>query len=245
MKVEKKTRNGGGTKVYSCNAPACTVQARRAERGLPDVGRTILPGMEYLTWKPRMGGRRFRHAECGYPRPSELTTSDKLSQLYAATEAAEDSISAWAPGEDDNDPSELQDVLRTCAEEVRAVGEGYRESAQNIEDGFGHRTYQCDELEGKADELDGFADSLEQAADGMEEFDADTARPEAEQAVAQELLGVAHIEHSEIMEQLEAADIDTGDPYTTAVDAKLAEAREEWAERVRQEAQDALGECPM
>jgi DnaJ-class molecular chaperone len=46
---------------------------------------------------------------------------------------------------------------------VRDLAEEKRESAQNIENGFGHPTYQSEELTQQADDLETWADDIEQA----------------------------------------------------------------------------------
>lgn len=65
-----------------------------------------------------------------------------------------------------------------CGIEIKPGGEVYRESAQNMEDGFGHETYQSAELNEKADALESAADEIESAALDLEEFDEDAARQE-------------------------------------------------------------------
>jgi hypothetical protein len=134
----------------------------------------IKKGDSYRWWKHRFGGggKRVRcmDANCR-PRQSELTTSDKLSRVYAVAENVEDAIAAF------RDSHEVEDLKSACtdgAEELRAVAEEYRESAQNIEDGFnGNRVPMCDELEEKADHLDGVADELESAGDNLPELESE------------------------------------------------------------------------
>ena len=106
--------------------------------------------------------------ECA-PKSSDLTQSDKLGRMYEAQEMVE---AATGDGQ-----QALVDALNEAAGLVREVAEDYRESAQNIEDGFGHRTYQCDELDERADEVEAWADELENAAqevEGMESEETET-----------------------------------------------------------------------
>ena len=59
-------------------------------------------------------------------------------------------------------------------------------SASNMEDGFGHSTYQSDELNEKADSLEGAADEFDEDSardDAKEDLGEDATEEEIEQAV--------------------------------------------------------------
>ena len=116
-------------------------------------------GYKHVTLKtgPRSSWQRKRCSKCPSWRPSELTTS-KRGGVYAAQEAFEDEVAMM---DCDTDPEELLHALQSCADSIREVAEEYRESASNIEDGFGHATFMSEELEGTADELESWADELE------------------------------------------------------------------------------------
>jgi hypothetical protein len=58
---------------------------------------------------------------------------------------------------------DVTSALSEVAEEIRSLAEEKRESAGNIEDGFGHATSASDELNEQADTLDGWADDVENA----------------------------------------------------------------------------------
>jgi hypothetical protein len=113
------------------------------------------------------------------------------------------------------------------AEGVREVAEEYRESASNMEEGFGHATSMTEELEEKADELDSWADDVENALDGEDDFDEEAARKDAKELA------------------------DTYDPETAEaptddeLDEAVEEARTEWADGIRSTAEDAVNECPV
>lgn len=55
----------------------------------------------------------------------------------------------------------VKEQIQMVADAANSVAEQYRESADNIESGFGHPTYQSEELAGKADELESWASELE------------------------------------------------------------------------------------
>lgn len=143
-------------------------------------GKEIKPGDPYKWVKPKSGPyggtKRVRCQACPSWRPSELTSSGALSTLYAAQEAAGDDLAAW----DQESLDDLRSILEALAEGVREAGGVYRESAENMEQGFGHETSMSAELTEKADALDGLADEVESAADELEEWDEDAAKGEIE-----------------------------------------------------------------
>jgi hypothetical protein len=134
--------------LLRCDFPACEH---------PD--RAIQIGQSYKWIKPKSGpygGRQMnRHAE----HPS-WQVWDYSSSLSARTQQI--SHNAWADfPESATEVDEMTDWAASVAEEIRGLAEEKRESASNIEDGFGHETYQSDELNSTADELDGWADEVE------------------------------------------------------------------------------------
>lgn len=101
------------------------------------------------------GGRKLnRHAGCPTWNPWEYSNSldARISQIQSAF------AEKFAQVED---PEALNDALSNAAEMARELAEEKRESASNIEDGFGHATYQSDELNELADNLDSWADDIE------------------------------------------------------------------------------------
>lgn len=124
-------------------------------------------GQAYNWIKSRYGPKRSRHAACRPFRPSDLTSNDKLSSLYLIQETIEDEVSAWGLLES-TDISDLVAALDQGASDAREVAEAFRESAENLESGFGHPTSQSEELASNGDEVDGWADELEQLSSGLE-----------------------------------------------------------------------------
>jgi hypothetical protein len=144
-------------------------------------GTEIEPGMPYKHITPKSGpygGRqRNRCMPCPTWRPSETTGSQHLAAIYGAQEAAEDSLAEW---EADQGVDALSEILTALAEGLGEAVESYNESADNIEDGFGHETSMSAELREKAESVESAASDIESAADELEEFDEDTATDEAE-----------------------------------------------------------------
>lgn len=129
-------------------------------------GHEIQPGESYKHAKPRYGGARYWCHKCT-PRPSDLASNDREATVLAAMEGVEDQIDAT----DKSNLADLVTTLQSAAEEIRGVGEEYQESAQNIEEGFGHSTSQSEEIADKASQIEDLASELENAASEIEDLE--------------------------------------------------------------------------
>ena len=161
--------------------------ARARKDGKPDrtchtCRQPITPGQSYYWNQPsRFSSRYDWHADCLAPRGSVLESNEKRSQAMAAFEDGYDSlhsinVQAYVP-EEDRDPDaqglidEIGSIGMAVAEGVREAAEMWRESAQAIEDGFQHETYQSQEMNDHADVYDSVADEAEQIHDQVDEYD--------------------------------------------------------------------------
>lgn len=130
-----------------CDFPGCGVG--------PQPGQ-IVPGQAYKHITPKSGPyggtQRNRHEE--HPSWNVWEYSSSLSARIAEIE------SHFDPSQFDN-VEDLQSHLDEIAEEIRSLAEEKRESASNIEDGFGHATFASDELNEQADALESWADEVE------------------------------------------------------------------------------------
>lgn len=145
-----------------------TVKKSRKAQGTCRCGETIGVGETYYWWKFRHGGLHRRCHRCR-PRYSEYgTSSHHLQSLYASQENFQDELGniTMEPTQDCLDA--VAGAMRTMAEAVREVAEGYTESADNMVDGFGHETYQSEEIREKAEVLEQWAEEIESAADSVE-----------------------------------------------------------------------------
>lgn len=167
-------------------------QASKKPRWCARCGVEIKPGEPYKWFANRIGRMSIRKNYCRdhSPRPSDMTTSDKLSALYAAQEAFED-----AQGAGMDTPEHVADRLHEAADSVREVAEAYTESADNIEEGFGHETMQSQEIREKAEAVEAWADEIDDAANDCESMShEDIAQDEGEtdeafdERAAQEIL---------------------------------------------------------
>ena len=117
-------------------------------------GQPIEVGQPYKWFKMKMargGIKKTYHTGCNIP-PSHRTTS-RMGQIWDAQASLDLS---GATSED-----EVLTELASFAETVREVATEYSESADNMESGFGHSTYQSDELREKGEALESWADDLE------------------------------------------------------------------------------------
>lgn len=160
-------------------------QKTRKARVCGRCGDTISPGETYQSCAPGFRGPtliRCSKGSCAF-RQSEMTTS-KMAGVYAAQEAAEDSINA-IEYTTDNDVlerdimDEIREILSTCGDAIREVAEEYREASQ----GWAGGNSPNEEWEEKADELDA-------AADEAEDFTPDDYDPEDEESVEEWLARV-------------------------------------------------------
>lgn len=190
-------------------------------------GEEIKVGDPYKWVKPKSGpyggSKRYRCQTCPVWRPSELTSSSALAEVYAAQETAEDAVAEW----DREDADALRAILEDLAEGIRSGAQVYEESADNMESGFGHETTQSEELREKAEMLNGSADEIEAKAEEIEDFDLDTVR-------------------DEVMadEGIEAEDYDWDEDPDGLTD-EVENRRSEWADQAQSIVDDAIAEVEV
>ena len=154
-----------------------TGEQKRSKRGLTFMTQTVadktkpLPllvcdhcrkdieiGTPYKHISPKSGpygGRQLnRHESCPTWQVWEYSSS-----MSARIAQIENDYTTEISGADSEDT--ISSALETMAEAVRSLGEEKRESASNIEEGFGHPTSSSEELNDIADNLDTWADEIE------------------------------------------------------------------------------------
>jgi len=105
-------------------------------------------------------------------------TPGRRGQLLAIEEALSDALDSAEQG---TGSDEFEQAASDAADGLRDLAQELTEGADNIEDGFGHETYQSEELRERAEALEGVADELEGVAidEAPEEPEADEeAEPE-------------------------------------------------------------------
>lgn len=208
----------------------------------------IKVGDPYKWFANRIGRSSMRHDYCSscVIRPSDMTTSPHLSSLYSATEAADDALDEIGDGGLEG----IAAIVTECAGSVREVSEGYGESADNIEEGFGHETSQSEEIRGKSDELENFAQELESAADEIEGMDDPDEVDEIRSEFEQEYDDDDDAPDEDSDEEAPDPEADKDGNYASedkqnAWNEYLAEKQDERREAAVDAARDALSNCPM
>jgi hypothetical protein len=162
--TQKVTKSGKAV-TRRASAPDKTKPLPNLKCGKCGVEIKVGDPYKWVKVKRTYGGvTYYRCASCPRWRQSELSNS-KMSGVYAAQERCDDEVYECTS------VGELESLRDELAEEIRNVGEEYGESADNMEDGFGHETYQSAELREKAEALDGWADEIEST--DFDEFDED------------------------------------------------------------------------
>lgn len=136
----------------------------------------IKKGDTYYWWQLYKQPKRMSKT---YPRPSQLTGSDKLSTLYSVQETAQDMV------ESADDITDIHNALTDAFDEARTVAEEYEQAAENIRDSF-PESPTADECEEKAQAINDWIDELESAADEVRTLEPDEGDSEEEAAQKRE-----------------------------------------------------------
>lgn len=200
-------------------------------------GKTIEPGQPYKHVTPKSGpygGRtRNRCAACPSWQPWDLSNALWARQAQIESSA----MDAFPDGFEETD--DLDSWAEDAASEIEALAEEKRESAQNIEDGFGHETYQSQELNEVADGLDTWADNV-RSIDWPE-------KPEvSEEHDCEDCEGSGEVDNPDYDED----DEDSDEPESITCETCSGngqiegdeEALEEWRNECREAAEEALAE---
>jgi len=217
-------------------------------------GKPIEVGQPYKWFKMKSaygGVKKSYHPDCEIPA-SHRTTS-RMGQVWDAQTAAASDLSSA------EDLDGIREALQGFAAEVRQVGEEYTESADNMESGFGHATYQSDELRERGEALEAWADELENwefSGDEPDQDDFVTTDQEAyDEAVKQwesEEPSVDETEEDEdeLARQEDAhTDWESDEPneseYEIPDEEAFTAAVEEILDEARNEAEGEMDNCPV
>lgn len=140
------------------------VKKARVKQGACRVcGTKIKVGDSYHWWANRIGRSSIRGVTCAEhkPRRSMLTTSDKLSRIYAAEEELEASIANAESVED------IKEALEVAAGEAEEVAQEYRDAIESMPENF-QQGDQAMEMEEKAEQLEDWAQTLRNALDDID-----------------------------------------------------------------------------
>lgn len=205
-------------------------------------GTTIAKGAGYRWTKPRYGGKRIRclGSNCRF-RSSDLTSSDKLSRAYQAGENIEDAIEAFRESREVED---LKSALTEAAEQLREVGQEYRDSADSMESGMnGNRMPMCDELEEKADSLEEKADEIESAESSLPELEEEDPAELSDEQITELLEGEHGDLDSYATELLTEEDEHFGDKSKEGQEELVTNKIDELVEQKRTELKEAYDQA--
>lgn len=194
--------------------------------GCKHESREIKVGESYKWIEPHGRGVMTRHADC--PTWNVWEYSSSLSARIAEIQGTNDVPDDLA------EPSDATSWLEDVAQQIRDLAEEKRESASNIEEGFGHETEQSAELNDIADQLESWADDLE----GTEV--PDLPEPEEEDC---DTCGGTGTDDSVEGEETPCTECD-GTGQTTP-DEPSEEQMDTWREEVTEALQGALDESPL
>lgn len=231
----------------TCGKCGASIMASRNETRDGKTVRVLGDPYRWIKHNRRPKTVRCMSERCSFRR-SDLTTSDKLSRVFAALESTEASVAEW----DGDDIETLKEALQTLAEEAREVASEYNESADNMEQSFPSGSPTIEDCREKAENLEQWADELEgvdfEEWDGPDEDD----DSEPRQCIACDLNvekdgdvvdGWRHVAEGKNSDDLDAAADHDAEP--DPVRNSSLSTREEWAEEQRELANEALGNCPL
>lgn len=169
-------------------------------------------GQPYKHISPKSGpygGRTLnRHAAC--PTWQVWEYSNSLSARISQIQHQFSEDMAGVESEDD-----VTAALEEAADQARELAEEKRESAENIRDGFGHDTYQSEELDEVADNIESWADDI-----------ANTSVPDVGDFRCEECSGEGQIDEDGAMIECESCGGDTDwfdiEAWRDAVDSEVS-----------------------
>jgi len=236
---QKKTKSGRlvflrvTTEDRSKPKPNYTCDACRQE---------ILPGTPYKHISPKSGpygGRKLtRHEGCPTWQVWEYSSSlsARLAQISYDFSQAVDSAES---------PDDVQSALDDAGSAIEELAGEKREGAENIESGFGHSTYQSEELAELADNLESWASDVTSAdipelPDPEERYfiegpdgtrHGDDVGYETEDDAKDALTGMLE----DLLEDSDATSEDDFEIVTDTLDEPSEEQIDEWRDQVRDE----------
>ena len=146
IKTVKKARQSKKNRI--CSKCAYTIQPGESYHS---IAKMVFPRGGYMVY--------FCHDH--YPRPSE-TLSGKQADYARMHEDFDDAIG------NATSPDDLLGALQDLDTSVTELSEEYRDSATNIEDGFGHPTYQSEIMGTNSDSLSEYSSHITQILSELE-----------------------------------------------------------------------------
>lgn len=201
--------------LLTCDYPGCQINGGKVAIG---------SAYKYITPKsgPYGGFQRNRHEE--HPNWHQWEYSNSLSAQIARVEHEHGDVSDAASVED------VEQVLSEAAEAIREIAEQKNESADSVEDGFGHETQTSMDLREVAESLEAWADEIE-ATDVPE-------LPEPEEQYCEDCDGSGE---TEVDVQCQTCDGEG----TVLPDEPTEDQMDDWRDSASDAVNDALANCPV
>ena len=144
-----------------------TIQNNRKAQKCMKCSSEIAPGEGYRHWTFRYGGKVTRCLKCPSPRPSELTQSGYLQQLYGAQEVLEDNLDNIG---DDISPEDAAEAIASFLDDVKQTAEDVK---SEYEDALGEWEHGNSMLEEKVETVEAWIDCLDSAEDEVRSMEPD------------------------------------------------------------------------
>lgn len=203
-------------------------------------GKTIEPGQPYKHVTPKSGpygGRtRTRCASCPSWQPWDLSSALWARQAQIEASAMDD----FPDGFEETD--DLDDWAENVASKIESLADEKEEAADNIEEGFGHETYQSEEIRQTAESLREWAENVrgidwpEKPEEAEEEIDCPECNGDGE------VENPDYDEDDEDSEEPEVIDCEECGGTGKVENEEAGEPLDEWRDECRSAAEEALSD---
>jgi len=234
-----------GAKIRPSRFEMQTVVDKRTGKKKRKRVRVLGDSYRWIKFNRRPKTIRCMRNECRF-RPSDMTSSDKLSRIYAAQETAEDAADDWDPEEGTD---ALESIIEDLKNEIDEVAQEYQESADNIEAVFTGGSSTAEDCKEKSENLESWSSDLDSLDfndwDGPGE-DENLICTHCENPIVKNEEKSADREYDHDVEGEEGRKLDSDHEAEPAEQRNSNnETREEWADAQREIALDAIGNCPI
>lgn len=207
-------------------------------------GKEIEPGMPYLWWANKLPNARsgYKQIRCvDHPPTLAERTPGRAGQLMGMQDEWSKRLADCTTIDD------LTSARDDIAGEIRDFAQEFIDSADNMESGFGHETYQSQELREKGEAIEQVADDLEQVKpefdeDEAEGFDEDEIRRE----LAMDLFGIDDPDEDDALEPDQLAQLkEAVSEREQEHESEVQDATDDAVESFRQEIEDKTNEVEV
>lgn len=128
----------------------------------------IEPGQSYKWYKADRSSQQISwHSDCQPPSRGEMESNPKRATAYFAVDGLDDEVAKWSS----DDVGDLISAVETAVGQLEEAQGMWEESADNIEDGFGHETSASEQQREYASLVEDAARSLDDAKGDLLTYD--------------------------------------------------------------------------